>query len=287
MTIYLDGAYNQASGTRDAFGALSGRLVSEGHPEIRVADGDREYADQLAIWNDRMVPSGQEGGRRVYRRVWWRGVLWAQIHPAAVAPPGTGNHEARRSNDLAWPYNNRATAAHRRAQQLAPLYGITWEGANFDEDWHWTFWGPLGHIGTPSSGGTVARTRKKATMIHAAYRNDDGSFAIQQHADGPLRWITNAEEWGGVCAANPGLYGHQVSNAWLSGQFSRFGEVNRYAPPATAVPSIITVTGDPSQYTQIGGMLVPLDAETAGQFVARGAVAYAISPAVRDKLLAG
>lgn len=289
MTIYLDGSYNAATGTRDAFAGLSAELVALGHPEMRVTEGDRERATQEAIWNERMVPAGEERGRRVYRRVWWNGLWWSQIHPWAVAPPGGSNHEGRRSNDLAYPYNDRSTAAHQAAQRLAPKYGITWEGANFDEDWHWTFWGVLGRIGTPAGTGnsTVITRRKKKSMVHAAYRNDGNSFAIQQYPDGPLRWIKGGEEWGGVMAANPGLYGYQVSDAWLAAQFAKFGEVDRYAPPATSVPSIITVIGDPTQYTQIGGVLVALDAATARHLVARGAVAYAISAQVRDELQAG
>lgn len=163
MTIYVDGAYNLAEGTRNAFGALSADLVAEGHPEIVVTDGDREPEEQLAIWYDRMTLD--PGGRTVYGTAWWNGELWYRIHPWAVGAPGSSNHERRRANDLGWPYNDSGTAAHLRARQLCERHDITWEGAAFDEDWHWTFWGPLGHIGKdPAPAPATIPVRKEDTM---------------------------------------------------------------------------------------------------------------------------
>lgn len=150
---YAGDAYNHASGTRDAFGALSDALVAEGHPAMKVVDGDREKQDQLNIWYDRMTLN--PGGRKVYGTAWWQGQKWYRIHPDAVGVPDTSNHEKRRANDLAWPYNSN-TAAHRRAQELAPNYGITCEGMSFGEWWHWTFWGELGAIGAAGGSATAA-----------------------------------------------------------------------------------------------------------------------------------
>lgn len=148
---YSGDAYNNAAGTRDAFGRLSDALVAEGLPAMTVVDGDREKQDQLNIWYDRMTLD--PGGRRVYGTAWWQGQKWYRIHPDTVGVPDTSNHEKRRANDLAWPYNSN-TAAHRRAQELAPNYGITCEGLDFGEWWHWTFWGELGHIGAAGASAT-------------------------------------------------------------------------------------------------------------------------------------
>lgn len=149
---FTDGAYNLASGTRNAFGALSADLVAEGLPPMVSGSGDRERADQERIWNERMTLT--PGTRKTYGYRWWQGKKWWQIHPDTVAPPGTGNHEARRSNDLKWPYNSDTTAA-RRAKELAKRHNITREGEKFRELWHWTFWGPLGTIGTPAPAGAA------------------------------------------------------------------------------------------------------------------------------------
>jgi len=148
--LFSDGAYSLASGTRDAFGALSDDLVAEGYPPMTSRSGDREPADQLKIWYERMTLT--PGSRRVYGTKRWQGRTWYQIHPDAVGIPDTSNHEKRRSNDLRAPYNA-DTAAARRAKVLAKNHNITREGEDFRELWHWTYWGPLGTIGAPASAG--------------------------------------------------------------------------------------------------------------------------------------
>lgn len=153
---FINDAYNRATGTLNAFGALSDALVREGRPPMVSRSGDREYADQLKIWNERMVLAGDIRGRHVYAKKRWQGKTWYQIHPDTVATPTnppTSNHGKRRSNDLTWPYNDASTAAHKRARVLAPRYGISCEGLGFSrpEDWHWTFWGVLGAIISPAS----------------------------------------------------------------------------------------------------------------------------------------
>lgn len=147
---YAGDAYNLAAGTRSAFAGLSADLEAEGHPAIVVTDGDREKADQLRIWYERMTLS--PGSRKVYGTARWNGQKWYRIHPDPVGVPETSNHEKRRANDLAWPYNS-DTAAHRRAQVLAKRHNITCEGMAFREWWHWTFWGALGAIGAAPAGG--------------------------------------------------------------------------------------------------------------------------------------
>lgn len=145
--LFAGGAYCRAAGTRSAFGAASDQLVREGYPPITIVSGDREYADQVAIFLLRYVQAGDIRGRRVYDVRYWNGVAWYRISAdGTVAVPGTSNHESRRAADLGYPYNNRNTAAHRRLQQIAALYGLKWTGVNFDEDWHWEFLGVLGQI---------------------------------------------------------------------------------------------------------------------------------------------
>lgn len=157
---FVDGAYNRAHGTRNAFGALSDALVREGHPAMVSLSGDREPDTQLRLWNERMTLN--PGSRRTYGSKWWRGLKWWQIHPDAVGIPGTSNHEARRSNDLKWPYNSDTTAS-RRAKELGRNHNITREGENFRELWHWTFWGPLGQVDSPSGGGGSGEWDEMAT----------------------------------------------------------------------------------------------------------------------------
>ncbi|MDF2506270.1 MAG: hypothetical protein K0Q52_129 [Microbacterium sp.] len=158
MTVrFANGAYCKASGTRDAFGRASDQLEREGHPAITIISGDREYEDQKRIFLERYVTAGNIRGRRVYDTRKWLGVTWYRISAAGtVAVPGTSNHESRRAADLAAPYNNRHSAAHRRLQQIAAQYGLKWTGINFSEDWHWEFLGLLGSIGFAA--GAAAQT---------------------------------------------------------------------------------------------------------------------------------
>ena len=72
--LFTDGAYNYASGTRDAFGALSNDLVAEGYPPMTSRSGDRETADQLKLWYERMTLT--PGNRRVYGTKRWQGRAW-------------------------------------------------------------------------------------------------------------------------------------------------------------------------------------------------------------------
>lgn len=197
MTLgFSDGAYNHAEGTRNAFGALSDDLVREGHPPMVSRSGDREPADQLRIWHERMTLT--PGRRKVYGRKWWQGRLWYQIHPDAVGIPDTSNHEKRRSNDLRAPYNA-DTAAARRAKELAKRHSITREGENFRELWHWTFWGPLGTIGAPASAGgaNTAPVPKEDDMIAARITDGNGVIHHAVIGDGRLRHLIDADdpEW--------------------------------------------------------------------------------------------
>lgn len=129
--------------TRAAFGAWSDALVAEGHPAITVVSGDRDSAEQERTFRARFKPLTygyfkDPFGRFIFDARWWNGVRWARHSTAGtVAVPRTSPHEKKIAADLGYPYNDRDTRAHKRAQQLAPRFGIKWTGINFAEDWHW------------------------------------------------------------------------------------------------------------------------------------------------------
>ncbi len=164
---FTNGAYNRASGTRDAFGQLSDALVKEGYPAMVSRSGDRELEDQIKLFTDRYTQQSSGSGKYGDVKIWNGakygfpgGTRWVRTSPkgtvAVPTDPPTSNHGKRRSNDLMYPYNDKSTKAHKRAQQLAPKYNITCEGLGFSdpEEWHWTHWGALGTIS--SSGGNTA-----------------------------------------------------------------------------------------------------------------------------------
>lgn len=158
MTIYAMSSYQRASGTRSAFAAFSAALVAEGFPPITVNSGDREPEVQEAIFRSKFVPSSgpKDVGPYSDRKYWPGHGYWKRVvGGGTVGVPLTSNHEKRRAADLAAPYNA-ITPAHRRAQVLAKRFNITCEGLGFAEAWHWTYWGDLGVIGSPSAGGAAS-----------------------------------------------------------------------------------------------------------------------------------
>lgn len=201
---FMNGAYNLASGTLAAFGRLSDALVREGHPRMVSKSGDREPQDQIDTFLSRY--RAQATGSGPYGDVrWWNGVRYVRHSSAGpVAVPGNSNHEKRRANDLAYPYNSSGTAAHRRAKDIAPRYGITCEGLGFGEPWHWTFWGDLGAINIPAGGQTAKPahtdqseedTVKDAVIISYSDESDPKRNGIVGAAPGFWHKFT-AEEWG-------------------------------------------------------------------------------------------
>lgn len=154
---YNDGEYNEAAGTRDAFGRFSDDLVAAGLPPVTVVSGDRAPQLQVSIFVARFRQQASGSGPHGDVRYWdgsaWGypgGTRWVRWSSAGtVAVPGTGNHEKKRSNDLGWPYNA-VTTAHLRAREIAARHNITCDGLGFGEAWHWTYWGGLGVIGTPA-----------------------------------------------------------------------------------------------------------------------------------------
>lgn len=220
-----EAGYLQASGTRDAFGALSDDLVADGLPAILVNYGDREYADEVRVFLDRYRLQATGNGRFGDVRV-WEGRRYVRVSAAGtVAVPGSSNHGKRRSGDLAYPYNS-DTAAHRRAKVLAKRHNITCEGEGFAEKWHWTFWGALGVIGNPAAvSGSKPLTlpkRRRNTMVHAAWRDDNGTIAVQMRPKGKITPLENPFDWAGI-AAGSGAQAAQVSNAQLQALFDQYG----------------------------------------------------------------
>lgn len=179
---YLEGRYNRASGTRNAFGALSDDLVAEGYPPMVVNSGDREPQDQIDIFLSKFVPSSGPRDVGPYNdRRYWPGHGWWKrvVGGGTVGVPDTSNHEKRRANDLQYPYNSN-TAAHRRAQVLAKRHNITCEGMSFAEFWHWTYWGALGTIGGSSAGASTAHPYVDPDLseeddMKFLYVDDDGN----------------------------------------------------------------------------------------------------------------
>lgn len=133
-----------APGLQSRLNALSLRLEAMGFPAIGVASGRRSKSLQESIFRDRY--QRQDSGSGPYGDVrWWDGdgdgrrERWVRVKAGGtVLPPGDSTHEDPPATgvDLAWPYNNRGTAAHAALVEVCEDYGIRWTGVNFGEDWH-------------------------------------------------------------------------------------------------------------------------------------------------------
>lgn len=273
---YAGAAYNHASGTRGAFDGLSNQLEAEGHPPMVVLDGDREKADQLRIWYARMTLT--PGSRKVYGTAWWNGQKWYRIHPDAVGIPDTSNHEKRRANDLAWPYNSN-TAAHRRAQQIAPKYGITCEGMGFREWWHWTFWGPLGNIGAPApAGGTTTPAPPTPSWEDdmPTFITSDGGQSLE--IGGFIVPLANPEEVASIQITPGKLVCSKVIHA----------RIHSIVGGRKSEDVIVNVLGgDGTRYVWSGGILTPIAyQQTVDQLIAMGAGAVDWPLAEVERILA-
>lgn len=188
MSIRYNGSeYNEASGTRDAFGRFSDDLVAAGLPPVVVVSADRAPRVQVAIFVDRFRQQASGSGPFGDVR-WWDGSAWGYpggtrwvrwSSAGTVAVPGTGNHEKKRSNDLGWPYNA-VTTAHLRAREIAARHNITCDGLGFGEAWHWTFWGALGVIGAPASDGNATPIQSEEDDM---YDDNAKKDAANRHAD--------------------------------------------------------------------------------------------------------
>lgn len=226
-----------------------------------------------------------------------------KVHGRGAADPGTSSHggfwEGQQTlaidyGNWSYVYNGNRAAFYRDVRAVGLEPGLISVGRGYpDEPWHvvdkqpWAGGSAAGGVELPNSAGAkpAPKVRRKS-MITAAYRNDDGSFAIQRDPNGPLVWIGDTNEWEGILAANPGLKGHQVSNAWLRAHMDKWGLIPRFTPPASDLPTVVTVIGSKSQYMQTSSGMVPIDSVTASALADRGAVSYAVSQTVAEALLA-
>ena len=171
MLTFAPGAVLTHSNIREALEAASRILEAEGHPVIRVVDGDRSYQAQVTVFLARYVLGEQIRGRRVYDIRKWEGRTYYRISPAGTvaAPSRLAPHVRGVAADLGTPYNNRNTAAHKRLQQLAPGLGLDWAGRHFAEDWHWETTrgpGPAGEIVDDKEGFLMALTDKQQDELY-------------------------------------------------------------------------------------------------------------------------
>lgn len=114
---------------------------------ILVTSGIRTYEEQKRIFLMRYVRHGDIRGRKVYDTRWWNGYLWYRIDPVGtVRQPRLSNHEIQGTTaavdlrdtgkDAGISKFNNPRSNWARAN--AWRYGLSPEGYNFKEPWHFS-----------------------------------------------------------------------------------------------------------------------------------------------------
>jgi hypothetical protein len=192
---FAPGASFGRAGTRQAFEAFSDALVAAGLPPITVTSGDRDEAEQWALFYARYVPADQINGRRTYDSAVVNGVRYYRVSTAGkVDLPSLSWHVKGTAGDLGWPYNNTGNPQYARAREIGKKYQITPDvGIAAGEAWHWQFYG---NAGVASLGLEIKmdfETFSKFLTRALRYNTREFGDGAADAAQGPTLWEKFAE----------------------------------------------------------------------------------------------
>lgn len=249
----------------------------------------------VTIW---IVP-GWNAYRPVENQIYARNQACAEGRCGDAAVPRTSSHGGRyvqagsdRNGAASLAIDVGGYEALDRDDWYAMCRKHGFEPGFFDwEPWHIIDWDPrIGEAAPASNNTPISKPRRKkhSMNIHAAWRNDDGSIAIQCRPGGKLTWISDPYDFAGM-AAGSGVEAAQVTNDRLKAIADRYGILDypKFDTGRDALPSVVYVPqGDGTAYALLGDHLVPLvDPGTLSQLHAAGAASFSISPAERDNFL--
>lgn len=158
-------------------------------------------------------------------------VTYKRQYGNMAATPGLSSHGGTFGGRVVFAIdvNNWAALGWDRFVAVCRLAGFTVDFVSPREQWHigdfndgWV--APAGASTTPTIKPETTRKRRRETMIHAAWRADNGTIAVQCRPGGRLTLIGDPIEWAGISAGSGAGY-QQVSNDHLQGLIRRFGEI--------------------------------------------------------------
>jgi hypothetical protein len=191
--------------------------------------------------------------------------------------------------------NNWAALGWARFSALCRLAGFTVNFVTPEELWHigdyndgWTV--PAGADSTPTINHETTRKRKKDSMVNAAWRDENGTIAVQYRPNGKITMIPDPYDWNGLSAGSGAGYA-QISNAKMQELLARYGTVP-YPLADTgrdALPVLVYVRdGNGTVYLFMAGKLTALvDPSTLQALHDQGAATVTLSQAEVDNLLKG
>lgn len=187
--------------------------------------------------------------------------IWAAV-------PGKSSHGGtfQGREVFAIDVNNWAVLGWDRFSALCRLAGFTVNFVTPQELWHigdfnnaWVV--PAGASSTPTVNKETTRKRRRETMIHAAWRDDNGTIAVQCRPGGRITLLGDPIEWAGISAGSGAGY-MQVSNGSLQGLIQRYGEVKwpnfDDGTNAQHVSLVAPLDGGPSRYVSFGDDIWPI-----------------------------
>lgn len=152
---------------------------------ILVTSGIRTYEEQKRIFLMRYVRHGDIRGRKVYDTRWWNGYLWYRIDPVGtVRQPRLSNHEIQGTTaavdlrdtgkDAGISKFNNPRSNWARAN--AWRYGLSPEGYNFKEPWHFSIADIFRTPPATPAGGNSRPVPEEIKPLHL----EDQMYAIRQ-----------------------------------------------------------------------------------------------------------
>lgn len=212
-----------------------------------------------------------------------------------AAAPGFSTHGGMVNGRVVFAIdvNNWAALGWARFSALCRLAGFTVDFVSPEELWHigdyndgWTI--PAGAESTPAINPHTTRKRRNTTMIHAVWRDANGTIAVQCRPSGKITPLKNPHDWAGMSAGSGA--GHaQVSNEQLQALFDQYGTLPYplFDTGRESLPIIVYVRdGDDTVYLLTDGKLrAVVDPSTLNELHAQGAAAVNFSQAEVDNFL--
>ncbi|MEA1264149.1 hypothetical protein MicroSTF_13990 [Microbacterium sp. STF-2] len=216
-------------------------------------------------------------------------VTYKRLYGNMAAEPGKSSHGGTFGGRIVFAVdvNNWAALGWDRFVALCRLAGFTVDFVSPREQWHigdfndgWAV--PAGSETTPTIKPETTRKRRRETMIHAAWRDTNGTIGVQCRPNGRITLIGDPIEWAGISAGSGASF-YQVGNDHLQGLIRRFGTIPwpNYDDGTTTqhVQVVAPLDGGPSRYLAFGDDLWPISGTDALAKVMEQGVAVVMLPA--------
>lgn len=110
-------------------------------------------------------------------------------------------------------------------------------------------------------------------MINAAWRDENGTIAVQAVPGGKVTLLTDPQEWAGIQAATGAEYA-PVTPEQLAGILARYWQITAPAfdtQTGAAATIIVPLDGQADRYQTVGGRLEWIDGDQLSKLQAQGA----------------